>query len=373
MYENSQKFHLFGDPTLRLVVPQNIASMDSINGLSTADTVHMKSLAYVHLAGSLKRNDGTPLTSFTGKGALQLFDSQKEIAIQDGIGFFKYGVTGSLLYRGEISVTNGRYDATVPIPKDVTFGKNARISLYAWSAQTDGVGYTEKVVIDGVDTAAVADTLGPRIAVYMNALTFQSGGVVKNDPTLIVRLEDESGINTSTVGVGHQLSATISQPVRTIDLSNYYRSDLDTYRSGEVRYVVRDLSDGRYSLRVKAWDIHNNSSEAEIVFEVHAADDFAMLHVANYPNPFSRSTTFTFQRTSVDPIDVEVKIYSLAGRLLQSVQRKALTDSFVNILWDGKDHDGSALANGIYFYKLVVRNQDGTKTNEQIGKCAVMR
>jgi hypothetical protein len=257
--------------------------------------------------------------------------------------------------------------------KDVTFGKSARISLYAWSPQTDGVGYTEKIIIDGIDTTAVIDTLGPRVALYMDALTFQAGGIVKNNPTLIVRLEDASGINTSTAGVGHQLSATISQPLKTIDLSNYYRSDLDTYRSGEARYQLRDLSDGTYSIRVKAWDIHNNSSEAETFFEVHSADDFAMHHVVNYPNPFSRSTVFTFQRTGSDPIDVEVKIYSIAGRLLQSLQRYAITDSFVNILWDGKDHDGSELANGIYFYKLVARSQDGIKTNEQIGKCAVMR
>ncbi len=373
MDENSIKFHLLGDPALRLVVPQNKATMDSINGQSTVDTIRMKSLSYVHLAGTLKQNDGTLLNSFTGKGTLQLFDSQKDIAIQDGVSLFKFSVSGSLLYRGEISITNGHYTATVPIPKDVTFGKSARISLYASSDQTDGVGYTEKVIIDGVDTTAVTDTVGPQIAIYLDALTFQSGGVVQSNPTLIVRLEDESGVNTSTVGVGHQLSATISPSLKSIDLSNYYRSDLDTYRSGEVRYQIRDLLDGTYSVRVKAWDIHNNSSEAETSFEVHAADDFALLHVVNYPNPFSRSTVFTFQRTASDPIDVEVRIYSIAGRLLQSLQSHAVAGTFVHIPWDGKDREGSNLANGIYFYKLVVRSQDGTKTNEQIGKCAVMR
>jgi hypothetical protein len=188
-----------------------------------------------------------------------------------------------------------------------------------------------------------------------------------------VQLDDESGINVSTVGVGHQLSATLSNPERTFDLSNFYRSSLDTYKKGEVRYPLHDLSDGKYTLRVKAWDIQNNSSETETFFEVHSADDFGLLNVVNYPNPFSNSTTFTFQRTSSDPIDIEVKIYSIAGRLIGNISVQNIVESFVRIPWDGKDNDGSVLANGIYFYKLIVHDKNGQRSNETIGKLAVMR
>jgi hypothetical protein len=373
---NCQKFHLFGDPTLRLLIPQNVALVDSIyvDGIwtMTSDSVKIKSLGRVQVAGTVKQRD-TTMTLFNGKSTLQLFDSQKEVVIQEGIGTFRFKVSGSPLYRGEVSITNGHYISTIPIPKDVTFGGSARISIYTWNDQTDGVGFAENVIINGVDTTAAIDTVGPRIEVYLNDFSFHAGDIVKSNPTLIVRLEDESGINTSTVGVGHQLFATISNPERTFDLSGYYHSDLDKYQSGEVRYPLLDLSDGKYMLRVKAWDIQNNSSEAETFFEVYSADDFALLHVFNYPNPFSSSTTFTFQRNTTDPIDIEVKIYSIAGRYIQNIQMQSIKDSFVKIPWDGKDNDGSEIANGVYFYKVIIQSQDGIRTRETIGKCALIR
>ena len=372
---NTRKFHLFGDPTLRLLMPKNIASIDSVNGKSTSSIVAMKSLGHVPIQGAIKLNNGTPMTSFQGKGTLQVFDSQREVAIHDGDYDFRFKVNGSLLYRGGVSIHGGQFETTIPIPKDVTFGKQSRISMYAWNDATDGAGYTENVMINGIDSIAAIDidTTGPQISIYLDDLNFRPGDVVKSNPTMIVRFYDENGINTSTAGVGHQLSATISNPERTFDLSNYYQSDFDTYKSGEVRYPLRDLSDGKYTLRIKAWDVQNNSSEAETYFEVSLADDLTMLNVVNYPNPFSNSTTFTFQRNGIDPINVEVKIFSIAGRLIGKMSEQNITDRSVRIPWDGRDNDGASLANGIYLYKLISRSQNGQHISETIGKLAVVR
>jgi hypothetical protein len=260
----------------------------------------------------------------------------------------------------------------MPIPKDVTFGHNSRISLYAWSDQNDGVGYTENVVISGTDTTIAIDTIGPQVSIYLDDTNFRSGNLVKANPVLIVQLEDESGINTSTVGVGHRLTATINNPERTIDLVDYYRSNLDTYTSGEVRYPFSSLVDGRYSLNVKAWDIQNNSSEAETFFEVYSAEDMALLNLMNYPNPFSSSTTFTFQRNTVNLIDIEIKIYTIAGRQIATLLVSGIEDRFVHIPWNGKDNDGDEIANGIYFYKVIVKSDGNNQSNETIGKLVVM-
>lgn len=374
---NTYKFHLFGDPTLRLLIPKISATIDSINSFSiAADTIKVKSLGHACITGSMKQNNSF-MSSFNGEGIIQLFDPQKNISIIDGTDLpkdiFQFTLPGSLLYRGVVSVKNGKFTDTIPIPKDVTFGKSARISVYAWSGQLDGTGNTENVLIDGVDTSAVKDTKGPVITIYLDTTTFHPGGLVKSNPTIIVELEDESGINTSTVGVGHQLTATLNNPVRTFDLSSYYHSSLDNYKKGEVQYPLHDLTDGKYTLSVKAWDIQNNSSEAETFFEVHAADDLAMVNPVNFPNPFSNSTTFTFQRTSSDPIEVEIKIYSIAGRLIGDIIVQNITDNFVRIPWDGKDHDGNTLANGVYFYKLISRDTHSRQSSETIGKLAVMR
>ena len=371
--DNTQKFHLFGDPTLRLLMPKNVASIDSLNGKSTLSIVAIKSLAHVPIQGTMKLNNGTPMASFQGKGTLQVFDSQREVHIVEGAGDFRFKVNGSLLYRGGVSFHGGQFGTTIPIPKDVTFGNKSRISMYAWNDATDGAGYTENVIINGIDSTATIDTTGPQISIYIKDLNFHPGDVVKGNDSMIVRLNDESGINTSTVGVGHQLSATISNPEQTFDLSNYYQSDPDTYKSGEARYYLHDLSDGKHTIHIKAWDVHNNSSEAETYFEVSAADDLAMLNIVNYPNPFSNSTTFTFQRNGIEPINVDIRIFSIAGRLIGKITVEDITDRSVRIPWDGRDHDGDRLANGIYLYKLIAHSQNGQHTSETIGKLAVVR
>lgn len=371
--QNDKKYHLLGDPTLRLVIPRVGASVDSVNGISTVGTVQMKSLAPTMVVGAIRQSNGLISSAFNGRGIIQLFDAKRKVDISEGIGHFQFDENGSLLYRGEISITNGLYKSTVPIPKDVTFGSNSRISLYVWNNQNDGAGYTEHVVVNGTDTLAAIDTVGPHISLYLDDLNFKPGDVVKSNTALIVELEDNSGINTSTVGVGHRLTATMNNPERTFDLTNYYRSNLNTYQSGEIRYPLSNLADGKYSLRVKAWDIYNNSSEAETFFEVNATEDLALLYVMNYPNPFSHSTTFTFQRNSIDPIDVEIKIYTVAGRFIENIKAQNIVDRFVQIPWNGKDRDGDDLANGVYFYKLRVQNHSANITKETIGKLAIIR
>jgi hypothetical protein len=124
---------------------------------------------------------------------------------------------------------------------------------------------------------------------------------------------------------------------------------------------------------VKAWDTRNNSSEQELFFEVQAESELDVFNVMNFPNPFSRSTRFTFQRSATDPIRVEVKIYTVAGRLIQILELPSSADRFVEIEWDGRDRDGNDLANGVYFYKVITRSMSGGDTREVLGKLAVLR
>jgi hypothetical protein len=244
--------------------------------------------------------------------------------------------------------------------------------LYAWNDASDAVGFTENVSISGTDTTVAIDTAGPRITIYLDDESFRSGDRVKPEALLIADLQDESGINTSTVGIGHRLEAVLNKST-AIDLSDFYRGNLDTYKSGQIRYPMSALPEGKYSLKLKAWDIRNNSSEAEILFEVSASTDVELANVFNFPNPFSGSTTFTFQRNSQEPVDVEVKIYTIAGRLIENLQVPSVADRFVQIPWNGRDRDGDPLANGVYFYKVIVKTLDRRSTKEEIGKLTIMR
>jgi flagellar hook assembly protein FlgD len=91
------------------------------------------------------------------------------------------------------------------------------------------------------------------------------------------------------------------------------------------------------------------------------------------PNPFSNGTTFTLQQSESAPVDVLIKIYTVAGRLIQTLEHDGVTQHFVTVPWDGRDRDGNTIGNGVYLYKVVVKTADGSQTSQAIGRLAVLR
>jgi len=140
-----------------------------------------------------------------------------------------------------------------------------------------------------------------------------------------------------------------------------------------VEYPLGEMSSGTHKIRVRVWDTYNNPTTEETMFNVITGVGLQLVNVFNYPNPFSSSTVFTFEHNQVTPIDVDVKIYTVAGRMIQTIKVQNITDRFVKIPWDGFDRDGDRLANGIYLYKVVARTLDGRFTSEAFGKLSVMR
>ena len=133
------------------------------------------------------------------------------------------------------------------------------------------------------------------------------------------------------------------------------------------------MSNGDYSLEVKAWDVFNNFSNEESFFTVVDSDGLVVRDVYNYPNPFSSTTTFTFQHNLTQPVDVKINIYTIAGRKVQEIEQKGINEKFVKIYWDGTDGDGDQMANGTYLYKLIVNTSDGEYTESVLGKLAIIK
>jgi flagellar hook assembly protein FlgD len=63
----------------------------------------------------------------------------------------------------------------------------------------------------------------------------------------------------------------------------------------------------------------------------------------------------------------------VAGRLVKVIYKKSneLNYDFNRIYWDGRDADGDLLANGVYFYKIVMKK--GDKTENVTQKLAIIK
>jgi hypothetical protein len=237
----------------------------------------------------------------------------------------------------------------------------------------DGAGYTGLLRVGGTDTTAVDDRRGPSMEIYLGSRSFRPGDLLPPNPTLIVDLTDSSGINTSGSGIGHRIEAWINESQQSVDVTDSYTSAMDDFRRGSVLSQLNDLPAGRNTLRIRAWDSFNNSAVAETYFEVSTDDRLTVSQVMNYPNPFSSGTEFTFRQNTSGALQVTVKVYTLAGRVIQTIEGMYPGEPFMRIPWDGRDRDGDILANGVYLYKLVVRSADGRFGSETLGKLSVLK
>lgn len=370
---NDTKFGLFGDPTLRLNAPTYSAHIDTINGNPTSAITQLKALGKGTIQGTIRKLDGSLWNEYSGKLLMTVYDSRKEVLVPEWFGF-TFALPGGIIYKGENTISNGKFSANFFVPMDISYENNrGRITAYFSNASSDGSGFTENLLIGGTDSTAATDPEGPRMSIYLDSRTFRSGDLVGDSPLLLIDYFDEHGINTASGGIGHRLEARIDDQTSPIDLTNFYKGKPDSYKEGSVEYRLSGLPERKHAVKAKAWDVYNNSSTAEAVFEVASSASLRITNVFNYPNPFARSTAFTFQQNQSVPIDVEIKVYTLSGRIVKVLRSSGITDRFVRINWDGRDEDGDSLANGVYLYRVIARTVDGSNTSEAIGKLTVLK
>jgi len=385
-YDNDQKFFFMGDPTMRLAFPRGFASIDSING-QPVDSVNgaarttpitLKALSHVTVAGTVRDAGNSRDAAFTGTLTLRVNDvSRQQTIVNFYPGFsWQYQSSGATIYKGENSVTEGGFRASFVVPKDISYADTTgrgRLVAYVSRTEDDGAGFTSAIRINGTDSTAVTDGEGPTIRIALENRSFRPGDVVGERPTLIVDLSDSNGINTSTAGIGHRIEGWINNSVQSVDLTEYYTSKRDDFREGAVQLQLSDLPLGRNTIRVRAWDSYNNSASAETYFVVQSSERLSISDMFDYPNPFGDETQFTFRQNQQSPLDVEIKVYTIAGRLVQQLHSISVGEMMVRVPWDGRDREGDKVANGVYLYKTTVRTMDGRFASEAIGRLAIVR
>lgn len=79
----------------------------------------------------------------------------------------------------------------------------------------------------------------------------------------------------------------------------------------------------------------------------------------NYPNPFNPSTTISFSLPSKGMARIE--IYNVLGKLVAVPFNGSAEAGEHQVVWDGKNETGEAVASGVYFYRLTADNYTDTK------------
>ncbi|MBN1180668.1 MAG: type IX secretion system sortase PorU [Bacteroidales bacterium] len=375
---NKRKFCLLGDPAIKVPCPKHRLIVDSINNVAVGgfeDTLNVfsdtvKALDLVQISGHIQSEEGVFLNEFNGIIYATIFDKPNALTTlvndNDSKKATYYSQT-NILFKGRAAVNNGTFSFSFIVPKDINYlSGNGKISLYALNEDEDedATGYYNKISIGGFNSYAENDMNGPEIKLYMNDSGFINGGITDENPDLYARIFDEKGINTSSSGIGHSITAIIDGDQRNpIVLNEYFLSDINSYKEGSVTYPLYSLSEGQHSLRVKVWDVYNNSSEATIDFFVADALDLKISRLINYPNPVSdNGTAFYFEHNQNDAaLEVTLQIFSMNGDLVKVIEYNTVPSGYKEgpIQWDGKDINGNPLNNGIYIYRVLVKSSTG--------------
>jgi flagellar hook assembly protein FlgD len=117
------------------------------------------------------------------------------------------------------------------------------------------------------------------------------------------------------------------------------------------------MAAGPHQIKIKAWDVANNSSEVVLNFVVSRQEKLVVTKLMNYPNPFTTSTRFSFEHNQPNTeLGVEIGIFTLNGQLLKQISRKLNTGGTRNIQieWDGRDETGRKLKKAAYIYHIKV-------------------
>lgn len=376
---NHRNFSLLGDPSMRLALPKHTLRITSYTDTLGTDVDTLKALSVVRISGFIDDGTGNPMTDFNGVVIPLVYDKEQTqyTLANDGGSPFAFGLRKNIIYRGKASVTAGQFSFTFVVPKDINYQVgNGRVACYAESMSTNARGYDNDPLVGGTASDVALDEQGPSIELFLNDERFVRGGITNEDPLLFAKLFDENGINTVGSSIGHDLLATLDENTeQAIVLNDLYEADLDTYKSGQVRYRFSDLAEGSHALRLKAWDAFNNSSETTTEFVVAPSAELALAHVLNYPNPFTTFTQFYFEHNRpCTTLDVQLQVFTVAGRLVKTINQQVLCDGFRGepLAWDGRDDFGDKLGRGAYVYHLLVATPDGEKA-DKFEKLVILR
>lgn len=370
---NMLRYHLFGDPALRMPVAEYSVRIDSIAGQPLAqnlsDAPVVKGRSSVRISGRVTDAEGNTLP-FNGPVQFTLFDAETSVHTH---GWGDKGIESvyqdrkDKLATGSTTVIDGRWEATLLMPSEISNNyAPALMTLYAYDPvmKTEANGSTDMLYVYGYDYDAAEDSEGPRIQGF--GVGAASGATVHSNPVAMAVFSDDSGINISDAGIGHKMTLVLDSEKVYDDVCQYFLPDPYDETKGSIAYPLIGLEPGIHELKLTVWDNANNSSSETVSFKVGLNMRPEVAEVSSF---YSREKDELSLKVTTDralcTLQCRLECFDLSGGLIWSNERKAYSDnnSSFSFVWDLNDSNGNRLPRGIYNIRATVTSDDGLATS----------
>ncbi|MFN0254250.1 putative type IX secretion system sortase PorU2 [Pedobacter ureilyticus] len=215
-----------------------------------------------------------------------------------------------------------------------------------------------------------SDNKEPIVDVAFDGKHIMNGEIVSPQPNILVNLTDENSFillkDTTVMNVYLKSeNGSFKRIAYSAGLLNFIPANSTNHNKASVMYKPTKLTDGIYTLMVEAKDATGNintSNNYTIDFEV--INESAITHFYPYPNPFTTAMKFVYTLTGDKiPDKIKVQIMTVTGKIVREIFKEELGNirignNISDFTWDGTDMYGDRLANGVYFYKVIVENND---------------
>ena len=373
---NKLQYSLLGDPAIALNQPQMKVVVDSINGQAVGSTpITLKAASVARVSGHIEN-----ATRFNGTMTAVVLDSKELVtcrqnASADADSSFQFYNRSKAIYSGSDSVVAGKFSLRFAVPVDLNYsGDTGEMNIYAVNNEhtLTAHGYTDNFVLGG--SAALTDTVGPKIFCYLNTPDFVSGDRVNTTPYFVAQISDDDGINATGNGVGHDMQLIIDgKATQTYTLNDNFAYDFGTYTSGSVGFTLPMLEPGPHKLMFRAWDTMNNPSTVQLDFNVVKGLKPTIYNVSATRNPASTSTTFIISHNfGGSNVDVILDVYDLSGRLLWTHSESGpSTTGTYSVDWNLTQNNGYRVPTGVYLYRARV-SCDGSGAASKARKLVII-
>ena len=363
--KNKLQYSLLGDPALSLALPTYTAVIDNINGidvksdslpqLRAGDKVSIK--GHIELAGNKAENFSGTLDAMVRDTKETVKCKLNNTTSEGADTAFIFTDRKNNLYHGTNKVENGEFNFTFAVPKDINYADGTGlINIYAYdpALKASAHGACDKFTVNGSNIAE-NDSIGPSIYCYLNSEDFTFGGEVNSTPFFVAQIRDKDGINASGAGIGHDMTLIIDGDIdKTYNLNDNFTFDYESYTSGQTFYALPALSEGKHTLKFRAWDILNNPSTTTLDFVVKKSIQPNIVDVYATNNPARESTTFVVAHNFCGAeLELVIDIMDTSGRLLWSTSERGIaTTNTIAYKWDLTTDSGAKLNTGIYLYRI---------------------